>query len=65
MLQKFLVSVFVYRVIVCLQHKQLMTVPLHIKQANNFGLEHAQRKVEGSGPALIVVELEQTVNTNQ
>ena len=30
---------------------------------HNSGLEHAKRKVERSGPAPIVVELEQTINT--
>ena len=30
---------------------------------HNSGLERAKRKVERSGPAPIVVELEQTINT--
>ena len=30
---------------------------------HNSGLEHAKQKVERSGPAPIVVELEQTINT--
>ena len=33
--------------------------------SHSSGLEHAKRKVETSGPALIVVVLEQTVNTAQ
>ena len=35
------------------------------KVSHSSGLEHAKREVETSGPTLIIVVLEQTVNTAQ
>ena len=49
------------------QRERLVAVLRYTKSAiaHSSGLEHAKRKVETSGAAHIVVELEQTVKTAQ
>ena len=47
------------------QHKRFLAVPWYTKSDIVQAFNKLNKKIETSGPALIAVELEQTLNTAQ